>query len=183
MAGTQNDSQRGQEKAVEADGFSYGKGLGERGMPKGVFFQEGGTWVKAAAGWDHQGLRSQTSEATAAILGCVEGGNCRTASFSQAKLHHNAHPEVPGLALVSKAGSVIGSPAVLSCRKLPWYLQHNLPSVFWCVTCDWGCGSASAVGEYQWLMGIIQTNMVQSRPVVSYFLISQAKDFRGFTRE
>lgn len=50
MAGTQNDSQRGQEKAVEADGFSYRKGLGERGMPKGVFFQEGGTWVKAAAG-------------------------------------------------------------------------------------------------------------------------------------
>lgn len=108
-------------------------------------------------------------KATAAILWCEEGGNCRTASFNQAKLHHNAHPRAPGLALGSRAGSVIGSPPVLSCSKLPWYLKHNLPSLFWCVTCDWGCGSAIAVGEYQWLMGIIQTNVPQSSPVVSYF--------------
>lgn len=40
MAGTQNDSQRGQGKAVEADGFSYRKGLGE-GYAKGCLLPRG----------------------------------------------------------------------------------------------------------------------------------------------
>lgn len=48
MAGTQNDSQGGQGKAVETDGFPYGKAEG--GVPKGVLFPEGGMLAKAAGG-------------------------------------------------------------------------------------------------------------------------------------
>lgn len=48
MAGTQNDSQGEQGKAVETDGSPYGKALCREGYAKGCPLPEGGVLAKAA---------------------------------------------------------------------------------------------------------------------------------------
>lgn len=50
MAGTQNDSQGGKGRLWRQMVSPTEKHSAERGMPKGVLFQEGGMLAKAAAG-------------------------------------------------------------------------------------------------------------------------------------